>query len=144
MKTVFIFIAGMLMMSQPGWLTDFDKAKTAAVEQHHFILLNFSGSDWCVPCIRLKKNIFETKEFTAYADSALVLLNADFPRTGKIDKQQLQHNEMLAERYNPGGKFPYTLLLDAEGKVLGQWDELPGTTTTEFIAQIKMAIQTKQ
>lgn len=143
MKTLFILL-GIWLVAPPGWLTDFDKAKTAAAQQHHFILLNFSGSDWCIPCIRLKKNIFETKEFTAYADSVLVLLNADFPRTGKTDKQQLQHNEMLAERYNPAGKFPYTLLLDAEGKILGQWDELPAATTGEFITQIEQAIQTKK
>jgi thioredoxin-related protein len=144
MKTAFIFLIGIWLMSPPGWLTDFDKAKAAAAQQHQYILLNFSGSDWCIPCIRLKKDVFETKEFTTYADSMLVLLNADFPRNAKIGKQQLQHNEMLAERYNPGGKFPYTLLLDAEGKVLGQWDELPATTTAGFIAQIKQAIQTKK
>lgn len=144
MKIAFIFFTALLLMSQPVWLTDFDKAKATAVQQHHCILLNFSGSDWCVPCIRLKKNIFETNEFTTYADSALVLLNADFPRTAKISKQQATHNEMLAERYNPGGKFPYTLLLDSEGNILGEWEESANTTAAAFIVQIQQAMQTKR
>lgn len=136
MKIILILLAGLLMAS-PQWLTNFEKAKAEASQKHRYILLNFSGSDWCVPCIRLKKNIFEANEFLAYADAGLVLLNADFPRNNTMSKEQLAHNELLAEQYNPGGKFPYTLLLDAEGKVLYTWDESPGLSATEFISQIK-------
>ena len=141
MKIALIFFAGLLITSSPQWLTNFEQAKTEASQKHRYILLNFSGSDWCIPCIRLKKNVFESNEFKSFADSALVLLNADFPRNNKISKLQLAHNELLAEQYNPAGKFPFTLLLDAEGNVLEKWDELTGTTVTAFILQVKNIVQ---
>lgn len=61
------------------WETDIESAKHKAQDEHKFILLNFSGSDWCGPCIRMHKEIFESEEFKNYADRNLVLVNADFP-----------------------------------------------------------------
>ena len=93
-------------------------------------MLNFSGSDWCVPCINLRREIFESTSFKEFADNNLVLLNADFPRLKKnqLSKDQQKKNDQLADKYNPQGHFPYTLLLDAEGKVINAWDGLPKAT----------------
>jgi len=66
-----------------GWETDLESAKHKAQDEHKFILLNFSGSDWCGPCIRMHQEIFENDDFKKYADNNLVLLNADFPRLKK-------------------------------------------------------------
>lgn len=139
MKWGLLMLLFSLASSYTGWLTDLEKAKETAAEKHCYILLNFSGSDWCVPCIQLKKQVFDTDEFRAFADTNLVLVNVDFPRTNKrkLDKQQLLRNEQLAEKYNPGGRFPFTLLLNADGNVIKSWDGLPGTTTSAFIMQIK-------
>ena len=65
------------------WQTDIVKAEQSAKEEHKFIILNFSGSDWCGPCIRLHKEIFDSEIFSKYAADHLVLLNADFPRSNK-------------------------------------------------------------
>ncbi|MFT3680632.1 MAG: thioredoxin family protein [Ferruginibacter sp.] len=137
MKIIFACIMSVLLIPHQGWLTDFEKAKTEASEKHKYILLNFSGSDWCIPCINFKKTIFEKDSFKQFADSILVLLNADFPRNNQQDKQQVEHNESLAEKYNPGGKFPFTVLLDTKGNILKTWDGLPATGADGFIAQIK-------
>ena len=74
---------GLFLLSITGWETDFENAKKKAEKEHKLILLNFSGSDWCGPCIRLKKEIFQSNSFINYADSNLVLVNADFPRNKK-------------------------------------------------------------
>lgn len=115
------------------------EAKSYAKENHKLILLEFSGSDWCIPCIRMEKEIFQKDSFVNYSKEHLVLLHADFPRLKKhqLPKEQAKNNEELAEKYNKEGAFPYTVLLDADGKVLKQWDGMVATSPQEFIKQIQ-------
>lgn len=121
------------------WLTDFDKAKEIAAKENKNILLNFSGSDWCGPCIKMKKQVFETEIFKTFATENLVLVRADFPRLKKnqLEKSLQQHNEALAEKYNPDGKFPLTLLLDTNGNVISEWDGYNNQPPENFINTIK-------
>lgn len=145
MKTFLLIFALGLTGSNAEWLTDLDQAKQIAKENNKMILLNFSGSDWCAPCIKMKKDIFDKTEFQEYSSEKLVLVRADFPRQKKnqLDPKQKAHNERLAEQYNPGGKFPFTLLLDAEGKVIAEWDGFQNMSPNEFIGQIKAKIYGK-
>lgn len=77
-----------------------EEAKTVALKDHKYILLNFSGSDWCGPCNRMKKEFFETGVFKAMADSELVLVNSDFPRNKKNQPsaEQQKINDATADR----------------------------------------------
>lgn len=130
---------GLFLFSVAVWETDFENAKKKAEKEHKFILLNFSGSDWCIPCIKLTKQVFETTVFQTYADSSLVLINANFPRLKKnqLSKDLQKKNNKLADKYNPKGIFPYTLLLNAEGKVIKSWEGFPNLTAEEFAGQLK-------
>ena len=125
-----------------AWLGDFNVAKKQAADTHKYIMINFSGSDWCGPCIRLRKEILETSTFDTYAASHLVLVRADFPRQKKnqLSKEQTKLNEALADKYNPEGKFPYTLLVDETGKVVKAWDGFPNKTPEAFVADVNVAI----
>ncbi|HRG81284.1 MAG TPA: thioredoxin family protein [Chitinophagaceae bacterium] len=138
MKIYAISLLMLFAISSSGWENDFDTAKQKAKSQHRLILLEFSGSDWCVPCIRFRKEVLETTEFTGYADTSLVLLKADFPRLKKnqLSKTQQEKNEKLADLYNPTGIFPMTILLDADGKKLKVWEGYPDLNSSEFISQI--------
>ncbi|QDK79813.1 thioredoxin family protein [Spirosoma sp. KCTC 42546] len=139
MKLVLTALLIGLLTNPLNWELNFDQAKTEAAQSHKFILLNFSGSDWCGPCIKLKKTIFESAEFSQYAADHLVLVRADFPRLSKnqLDARQIAHNETLAEKYNKQGKFPLTVLLDANGKVLKEWDGYPQSlTVSSFLETI--------
>ena len=127
------------------WLTNFDAAKDKATKEHKYILLNFSGSDWCAPCIKMKKEVFESEAFLTRADAQLVLVRADFPRSKKnqLSTEQIKHNEALAEKYNPDGKFPFTLLLDANGAIVKQWDGYVFASQDKFLAELDNAISPK-
>jgi thioredoxin-related protein len=129
----------LLTLAKPDWLTHFEKGKAEAVTSNKLILLNFSGCDWCGPCIRLKKEIFSSDAFAKYASENLVLVNADFPRYKKnaLPAQQVKENEALAEKYNTEGKFPFTVLLDANGKHLKQWDGFPNESAEQFVDEVK-------
>jgi thioredoxin-related protein len=143
MRFFSVFLIGALFTSViAGWETDYEKARERAAAEHRLILLNFSGSDWCGPCISLRRGIFESAPFKEFADNNLVLLNADFPRLKKnqLTKDQQKKNDILADKYNGQGHFPYTVLMNADGKVISSWDGLPKETPGEFIAQLKVLI----
>lgn len=104
------------------WETNIDIAQTKATEQDAPIVLVFQGSDWCAPCIKLDKEIWSTETFKNYAKDHFVMLQADFPRRKKnaLTETQQQHNNALAEKYNPNGIFPFVVVLDNTGKLLGE------------------------
>ena len=123
------------------WSNDLTDAKSKAANEHKLILLNFSGSDWCAPCIMLKKEVLSTPDFESFAANKLILLRADFPRMKKnqLPAEDKARNEGLAEKYNPEGKFPFTLLLDAQGTVIKSWDGYHGNAS-EILNEIKAAV----
>ena len=141
MKTLVTFIL-ISVLANAQWLTDFEQAKQSAASGQKFILLNFSGSDWCGPCIKMKQEVFESEEFAAIAEQELILVRADFPRSkkNKLSAEQTKHNEGLAEKYNPSGLFPYTVLLDAKGKVIKEWNGYVFGSQKKFIDELKKTI----
>ncbi|CAN5749887.1 hypothetical protein BH11BAC4_BH11BAC4_01990 [soil metagenome] len=142
MKLLSVLLLGGFFSSAITWQTDIEIAKQSARTEHKLILLNFSGSDWCGPCIRLHKEIFEAAVFEKYATESLVLVKADFPRLKKnqLSKEHQKKNDQLADIYNKDGAFPLTLLLDANGKVLKRWDGLPKGSADEFTNQLKAVV----
>ena len=141
MKVLSLLLLSAFLIATNDWGTDFEKAKETAIKEHKFILLNFSGSDWCGPCIRMHKEIFDANEFKKYAEDNLVLINADFPRLkkNKLEKELQKNNDHLADLYNSNGIFPLTVLLTADGKVAKQWEGYPQLTPGEFVEQLKAA-----
>ncbi|NDI99488.1 thioredoxin family protein [Flavobacterium sp. LaA7.5] len=121
------------------WGTDFDAAKKTAKNEHKLILLNFSGSDWCAPCIVTKREYFENDAFKKMAEKNLVLVNADFPRKKKnqLAPEQVKKNEAVAEMYNKKGYFPFTVLIDANGKVLKEWQGKPTASVDEWVKEVE-------
>lgn len=100
--------------------TNLKEAQQWAQEQNRPILLVFSGSDWCQPCMRLDKYILQEEAFQAFAQKELVVLKCDFPQRKRLPEGTLQQNEALAERFNPKGAFPKVLLLDPTLQSLGE------------------------
>lgn len=104
------------------WLTHFDDAKKIASEKDRPIVLVFQGSDWCAPCIKLDREIWNTDVFLKYASEHFIMLQADFPKKKKnaLPKEQQDRNNELADKYNPQGIFPFVVLLNSGGDVLGK------------------------
>lgn len=140
-------IALLLLILIPfQWETDFENAKKIAKEKNELILLNFSGSDWCGPCIMLRKDYLESDTFQDMAKGNLVMVNADFPRKKKNQQSAdvVKRNEALAEKYNKEGLFPYTLLLNADGKVLKTWTGKPEVPVEKWAKEIKAICTTNK
>ena len=124
------------------WKTNFETAKTEAAKQNKNILLVFSGSDWCGPCIKLDRDIWKSAEFMEYAKNNLILERADFPKkkSNQLSPEIRKMNQSLAEKYNKDGMFPLVIVLDKNGKVLGK-TAYKKNSPTEYIALLKSFIK---
>ncbi len=98
-----------------GWNTDFEGAKATAKAEGKYMLIDFSGSDWCGWCVKLDKEVFSQNIFKAYAEGNLVLMLADFPRDKSNQSVGVQkQNQALAEQFGIQG-FPTVYILDPDG-----------------------------
>ena len=120
------------------WVLDMKTARKTASEENKNILLVFSGSDWCGPCIRLETEIWSSEAFMKYANENLVLLKADFPKkkANRLSAEQQGKNDQLAEKYNEQGAFPFVILMDQNGKILrrASYEKL---TPEQYIANLE-------
>ncbi len=127
-----------LALTAQEWESDWQTATTLAKQNQQNILLVFSGSDWCAPCIKLDKSIWQSPIFQEYAKDHWTMLRADFPRkkANQLPDDQKNKNSQLADKYNKNGYFPLVLLLDYNGKVLGQTG-YKNISPKEYIALLK-------
>ena len=108
------------------WQTDFAQAKAAAAESKRFILLDFTGSDWCPWCVRMDKEVLERPAFADFAAKHLVLVKLDFPRSKPQPAAEKVQNEQLAQKFAIQG-YPTYVLLDSTGNELRRQEGyLPG------------------
>jgi thioredoxin-related protein len=118
-----------------NWLTDLNAAQAQARDENKLILVNFTGSDWCGWCIKLKNEVFVKPEFDAFASENLVLLEIDFPRQKPMPAATKKANGALADKYKVGG-YPTLHVLTADGKSLGNLGYTPGGPNA-FVAKLK-------
>jgi protein disulfide-isomerase len=101
------------------WETDFEKARELAAKSGKFMLLDFTGSDWCGWCIRLKDEVFSQESFLAYAKEKLVLVQVDFPRKKAQSKELKEQNLALASKYGIRG-YPTIIILSPKSEFIQQ------------------------
>ena len=124
-----------LMAGDDGWMTDHAKALEKAKADKKMVVMDFTGSDWCGWCIKLDKEVFDQKDFKEYADKNLVLLKLDFPQKKKLTQLLTKQNEKLMQEYKVEG-FPTVIVLDSEGKQIGQLGYMQGGPSA-FVAELE-------
>lgn len=119
------------------WQTDYDAALKQAAAENKYVLVDFSGSDWCGWCMKLDEEVFSQPEFTAYAKENLICVLVDFPNSKPQSDEQKKANRVLAEKYNIEG-FPTVLILNPQGKMIGRDGYQPGGAAgyVEFIRSV--------
>lgn len=133
----FIFVAT-IAHGAAEWQTDYDQALPAAKGARKCVLLDFTGSDWCPPCIEMKKVVFSNAAFLNYAQKNLILVEIDFPGRKKLPENVMNQNERLKRKYGIDGKgFPTVILLSPDGKILGELQGYGGEGPAEIIAWVE-------
>ena len=91
-----VLISAPFASAESGWLTDYKKAQQEAKAGNKFLLLDFTGSDWCGWCKKFDKEVLLQPEFKDFARDNLVVVELDFPR-GKPQTPELKkQNRELA------------------------------------------------
>jgi protein disulfide-isomerase len=130
------FIFGPFATAESSWLTDFKKAQEEAKAGNKFLLLDFTGSDWCGWCKKFDKEVLLQPEFKDFARDNLVVVELDFPR-GKPQTPELKkQNRDLAQQYEIVG-FPTIVVLSADGQKLWRYDGFFPDGPAAFIAQLQ-------
>ena len=124
------------------WRLNIEEAKQAAADKGAPILMVFSGSDWCRPCIQMRQEVWNNPVFQEYARESLVLLELDFParKKNKLSPEQTAHNEALAEEYNPKGEFPTAVLIGPEGKEIAHFGYNPDLSAQDYVDYLKSQV----
>lgn len=97
-----------------AWEDEYEKALAEAAKEGKFVLLDFTGSDWCGWCIRLDNEVFSKTAFKKFARENLVLMVVDTPRTKRLAKKTETQNRELKRRFGIQG-FPTVVLVLPDG-----------------------------
>lgn len=122
-----------------GWSTDLEAAFKEAKEKDKAVLVEFTGSDWCPPCIAMRKNVFSKKAFVDKASGNYILVELDFP---KGDPELKKKNQPYAKKYKIEG-YPTVILFDSDGKEFTRFFASQYPTTEKFLAHIEKALEDK-
>lgn len=98
---------------------DLNTSIARAHADNKIVLLDFTGSDWCPPCMELQKEVFSQPEFQAYAASNLVFLVVDFPSRFRLPPEASATNDLLSQKFGIEG-YPTLVALNGEGKQIWQ------------------------
>ena len=119
LSLVFLLTSSMALAAESLWQTDFAAAKAKAEKEQKLLLIDFTGSDWCGWCKKLKKEVFSQKLFKEQAPKDFVLVELDFPQKTKLDEKLTAQNHALAKVYGISG-YPSIILANAKGVELAR------------------------
>jgi protein disulfide-isomerase len=125
-----------IVAAEDQWMTDLPKAQAKAKAEKKLVFMDFTGSDWCPPCIELKKNVLSSPEFEKFAKENLVLVEVDFPTSKPQTEELKKANEALSQKFKVEG-FPTVVVLDGDGKQLSRGEGFVGKKPKEFIAKLE-------
>src|SRR5882762_6044671 len=100
---LFCWLVVSVRAADAKWYYDVPQAQAVAKKENKFVLLDFTGSDWCGWCKKLKGEVFDQPEFAPFANANLVMVEVDFPRQKPLSAAQRQANQKLAELYGVEG-----------------------------------------
>ena len=127
-------------VADPVWHDSLSTAIGEAQSNDKLILANFTGSDWCHFCVKLKDEVFKKPEFKAWASDNVVLLEIDFPKRTQLPPEIQKQNDMLQSQFNISS-YPTVLLLDAEGNVRAKMGYERGKSPSQWVQLAESRLQ---
>ncbi len=121
------------------WETDFKRASTKAERSSKYMLLFFSGSDWCGWCKKLNKEVFKKNAFKKYARKNLVCVMVDFPQKKSQSKKLKKQNQDLAEKFGVTG-YPSLFILSPQGDLVAKTG-YSAAGAKEYVQQLQGVIE---
>jgi thiol-disulfide isomerase/thioredoxin len=98
-----------------SWHVELEEGRSAAKAQDKDLLIDFGGSDWCLPCKWLKERVLSKSEFIERASREFVLIDIDLPVRTPIPADRKRRYEELQGRYGINS-FPTIVLAMPDGR----------------------------
>lgn len=137
--TALLLLAAICGHGSGVWSTDLAKAQAQARAEGKAVLVNFTGSDWCGWCMKLRKDVFLKPAFTNYAQTNLVLVEVDFPKRKPLTPAAQKANQQLAQQFQVQG-FPTLVLIDSTGNRIGNVNYANGGPKS-FITEVEKLLR---
>lgn len=125
--------------AEEAWGTSYDAALKSATSDKKLILADFTGSDWCINCIKLRTAVFDKPEFKEWAKKNVVLLELDFPTNKPQTEDLKKQNDDLRKKHNIQS-YPTIVFLDATGKAVGNLAGYAGEGATEWLKKAQAIV----
>ena len=121
------------------WMTDIDSAVKVAKEKNKAVLIEFTGSDWCPPCIMMDKKVFSQSSFVSKASEDFILVKIDIPRS---NPELSEKNSKVLNKYKVQG-VPTVILMDKEGKEFNRFSASQFPEVGKFLAHLDGQLEKK-
>ncbi|NWK56404.1 DUF953 domain-containing protein [Verrucomicrobiaceae bacterium N1E253] len=134
-----IAISASAVAGGKDWMTNVDDALAKAKTDKKPVMVEFTGSDWCPPCIMMDKKVFSKKSFVSKASEKFILVKIDIPRA---DKELSKKNQKVLKKYKVQG-VPTVVLFDEEGKEFNRFTASQYPDVSKFLAHLDQALEKK-
>jgi len=139
-----LFAAAAVSVAHAGdYLTSFEAGKEKAVAEKKPLLVKFTGSDWCPPCIKLHEEVFSKSSFKKSVEKDFVVVVLDFPKKTKLPEEEAAANKEVARRYGLKS-YPTVLLMDSKGKVFKSMSGYDGSGAKAYLKSLKTSLRAKK
>jgi len=126
-------------MASDVWLKNIPDAQKLSKEQNKPLFIEFTGSDWCPPCIMMEKNVFSKEAFLERAQEKFILVKIDIPQA---DKELSEKNQKVLEEYEVMG-VPTILLMDPAGKEFSRFSASEFNTVEKMLSELERQLRIK-
>lgn len=127
------------LMAGDGWMTSIPEALVQSKKTGKPLMVEFTGSDWCPPCIMMHKAVFSKEEFIKKASEKFILVKIDIP---KSDEALTKKNQEVLKAYKVQG-VPTVLLLDADNREFARIPASQFNTVESFLAELDRQLERK-
>jgi len=138
--TLALFVLSSAAMAGGGWMTDVDAALAKAKTSKKPVLVEFTGSDWCPPCMMMHEKVFSKKEFMSKASAKFILVKIDIP---KADKELYAKNQLVLKKYKVRG-VPTVILFDSKGVEFDRFTASQYNSVSKFLGHLDKALEKKE
>ncbi len=107
------------------WLTDWNEAMKMSQSYARPVVVDFTGSDWCIWCQKLEEEVFSKDEFMEYAKNNFILLKVDFPREIEQSDELKAFNQQKLKEYKVEG-FPTIVIINEKSQEIARTGYRPG------------------
>jgi len=144
MKNVFVTIISAAafvgsVFAGDGWMTDIDSAVAVAKQKNKAVMIEFTGSDWCPPCIMMDQKVFSKPDFMSKASEDYILVKIDTPKSDPVLSEK---NTKVMQKYSVQG-VPTVILMDSEGKEFHRFMASEYPEVGKFLAHLDISLEKK-